>query len=261
MIICENCGANIDDTAVECPYCHAAQLQASERRYMNDLYSMNDTMDNMGDNAIKVELKTTLKHALIMIGIFAVCIIIGTIYGTLDYKSNHDSTKEQNRIIASYQWYDDNVDYLNRLYENRDFETIYEMYRSDSSSDFTRYIKNWEHYGIFNLYCYSYKYLLSYIDDDMYTKYDSSYVGAYRYCVRFVADRDEMAASSDSNMAFTEEDMEISSEWVRGIYTFVMQNLKVTQEEFENDIKNNDSYSYEDMKRIATEYYNRAYAQ
>ena len=41
MMVCRNCGAEIDDKATSCPYCNAMQYDASEAEYMNNLYKMN----------------------------------------------------------------------------------------------------------------------------------------------------------------------------------------------------------------------------
>lgn len=47
MMVCRNCGAEIDDKATSCPYCNAMQYDASEAEYMNNLYKMNSQMDNL----------------------------------------------------------------------------------------------------------------------------------------------------------------------------------------------------------------------
>ena len=49
MMVCRNCGAEIDDKATSCPYCNAMQYDASEAEYMNNLYKMNSQMDNLDD--------------------------------------------------------------------------------------------------------------------------------------------------------------------------------------------------------------------
>lgn len=84
---CYNCGAEINDHSVECPYCHATQHEAAENKYMDDLYSMNHTMNQVHDSAIKNELKTTLKRTFILFCIYAVCITIGAFMGIYEYKS------------------------------------------------------------------------------------------------------------------------------------------------------------------------------
>lgn len=54
MIRCNNCGADIEETQTQCPYCHAMQYEASEKEYMNHLYKMNDTMDGLDENVPQI---------------------------------------------------------------------------------------------------------------------------------------------------------------------------------------------------------------
>ena len=61
MMVCRNCGAEIDDKATSCPYCNAMQYDASEAEYMNNLYKMNSQMDNLDDEAKKEALLWTMK--------------------------------------------------------------------------------------------------------------------------------------------------------------------------------------------------------
>jgi uncharacterized protein CbrC (UPF0167 family) len=257
MIKCYNCGAEIDENMTECPYCNASQSEAAEKKYMDDLYSMNDTMDRMDDNALKTELKTTVKRVLVMVGIFAVCIFIGTIIGTVEYKSYHDSSKERKEIIAAYDWYDNNIDSMNALYESRDFDAIYDIYNSGDYSTVHKAIKNWEHYSLFSLHIYYYSRIQTYMESETYLKYESSYVSAYRESVEFASYRSTYVKGSDVYEAMPQEDVEISAEWLENVENFVYEKLKVTEEEFQKDVKNYSSYSYDDMKNIAGVYYLR----
>ncbi len=257
MITCYNCGAQIDENMTECPFCRASQNEAAEKKYMDDLYSMNDTMDKMDDNAIKTELKTTFKRVLVMVGIFAVCIFIGIIIGTVEYKSSHDSSKERREIIASYDWYDDNIDSINAFYDNHNFDAIYEIYNAGDYSTVISAIKNWEHYSLFCLYMYDYRYLENYMEDDACTKYESSFRYAYRECVEFAVNRGTYLKGNSIYEAMLKEDADISAEWLRTVEAFVHEKLKVTEEEFQNDVKNYQSYSYDELNNIADAYYAR----
>lgn len=62
MMVCRNCGAEIDDKATSCPYCNAMQYDASEAEYMNNLYKMNSQMDNLDDEANKYVFSSVLKE-------------------------------------------------------------------------------------------------------------------------------------------------------------------------------------------------------
>ncbi len=262
MIRCYNCGADIGENEVECPYCHASQHENAEKKYMNDLYSMNDTMDQMDDNAIRTELKTTLKHSIIMAAIFAVCIVSGSLIGVAKYKSYHDNSKERREIIESYEWYDNNIDKLDEMYNAGNFAQIDDFLSSEDIYKNGKAVKYWKHYAIVRLYSYYYRYILNYMDDDSsyYYNYESSYTSTYRYCVDFVSERNKCLTGNNnvySYYSLTDRDVVIAGEWVNKVESFVHDNLKVTKEEFANDVKNYDSYSYDDLKQRALVYYDR----
>ena len=109
MIRCYNCGADIGNDVVECPYCHASQHGNAEKKYMNNLYSMHSSLDKLDDNALKTELRITVKGVLILALAIIFCIALGIGCGMKRYSYYHDNRKEQAKIIESYQWYDDNI--------------------------------------------------------------------------------------------------------------------------------------------------------
>ena len=90
--------------------------------------------------------------------------------------------------------------------------------------------------------------------------YESSYTSTYRYCVDFVSERNKCLTGNNnvySYYSLTDSDVVITDEWVNKVESFVHDNLKVTKEEFANDVKNYDSYSYDDLKQRALVYYDR----
>jgi hypothetical protein len=95
------------------------------------------------------------------------------------------------------------------------------------------------------------------MESETYLKYESSYVSAYRESVEFASYRSTYVKGSDVYEAMPQEDVEISAEWLENVETFVYEKLKVTEEEFQKDVKNYSSYSYDDMKNIAGVYYLR----
>ena len=85
MMVCRNCGAEIDDKATSCPYCNAMQYDASEAEYMNNLYKMNSQMDNLDDEANKYVFSSVLKSAAIIIICIAAAVLIGIFWGFMRY--------------------------------------------------------------------------------------------------------------------------------------------------------------------------------
>ena len=107
-MICSNCGADISSNDIKCPYCGAMQYEASEKKYMNDLYKINSDMDNLDKNVRRYALLSIAKSiGYVLIGT-AAALVIGVAIGRFDYKQYNDSRKERNEIHKAMDWYDDN---------------------------------------------------------------------------------------------------------------------------------------------------------
>ena len=89
MMVCRNCGAEIDDKATSCPYCNAMQYDASEAEYMNNLYKMNSQMDNLDDEANKYVFSSVLKSSAIIIICIAAAVLIGIFWGFMSVGNVH----------------------------------------------------------------------------------------------------------------------------------------------------------------------------
>ena len=109
MIRCNNCGADIEETQTQCPYCHAMQYEASEKEYMNHLYKMNDTMDGLDENANRYIRNRIICHAVITLAAVAAALLVGTAWGYTKYRSYYNSASERREIAEGMAWYDENV--------------------------------------------------------------------------------------------------------------------------------------------------------
>ena len=78
-MICSNCGADISSKDTKCPYCGAMQYEASEKKYMNDLYKINSDMDNLDKNVRRYTLRSIAKSiGYVLIGT-AIVLMLGTL--------------------------------------------------------------------------------------------------------------------------------------------------------------------------------------
>lgn len=148
MMVCRNCGAEIDDKATSCPYCNAMQYDASEAEYMNNLYKMNSQMDNLDDEANKYVFSSVLKSAAIIIICIAAAVLIGIFWGFMRYRADNNSSAERKKIHQSIEWYNNNVSKLDEAYAKADYNTVSELvdgYKGNSSV-----IRKWNHYS-FNI--------------------------------------------------------------------------------------------------------------
>ena len=165
MMVCRNCGAEIDDKATSCPYCNAMQYAASEAEYMNNLYKMNSQMDNLDDEANKYVFSSVLKSAAIIIICIAAAVLIGIFWGFMRYRADNNSSAERKKIHQSIEWYDNNVSKLDEAYAKADYNTVSELvdgYKGNSSV-----IQKWNHYSFITLYGSYYRRV-----NDIYNKND-----------------------------------------------------------------------------------------
>ena len=110
MMVCRNCGAEIDDKATSCPYCNAMQYDASEAEYMNNLYKMNSQMDNLDDEANKYVFSSVLKSAAIIIICIAAAVLIGIFWGFMRYRAEKFSKSRIGRNTFTVSARMDNKD-------------------------------------------------------------------------------------------------------------------------------------------------------
>ena len=145
MIRCNNCGADIEETQTQCPYCHAMQYEASEKEYMNHLYKMNDTMDGLDENANRYIRNRIICHAVITLAAVAAALLVGTAWGYTKYRSYYNSASERREIAEGMAWYDENVPQINEAYEQGNFADISEV-TADSYKN--KILQQWKHYSI-----------------------------------------------------------------------------------------------------------------
>ena len=149
MIRCNNCGADIEETQTQCPYCHAMQYEASEKEYMNHLYKMNDTMDGLDENANRYIRNRIICHAVITLAAVAAALLVGTAWGYTKYRSYYNSASERREIAEGMAWYDENVPQINEAYEQGNFADISEV-TADSYKN--KILQQWKHYNILYIY-------------------------------------------------------------------------------------------------------------
>ena len=150
----------------KCPYCGAMQYEASEKKYMNDLYKINSDMDNLDKNVRRYALLSIAKSiGYVLIGT-AAALVIGVAIGRFDYKQYNDSRKERNEIHKAMDWYDDNSAKLDELYTLQRYSEARDIIRNYDGN--TSLMASWEHYNFIQLYDWYYD------DYDEYTySYDS----------------------------------------------------------------------------------------
>ena len=148
MIECVNCGARINKEDVKCPYCGAMQYDAAEKQYMEKLYSLEEGMDRLDDDARESISKSMLKCALITLAAAAAAVFIGILSGYARYYQYYTSYGDFLNAKESMDWYDNNIDSIEECYSRREFAAIRDKLNSGESVISHRALKNWEHYPL-----------------------------------------------------------------------------------------------------------------
>ena len=226
MMVCRNCGAEIDDKATSCPYCNAMQYDASEAEYMNNLYKMNSQMDNLDDEANKYVFSSVLKSAAIIIICIAAAVLIGIFWGFMRYRADNNSSAERKKIHQSIEWY---------------------------------VIRKWNHYSFITLYGSYYRRV-----NDIYNKNDM--LSEYEFDSGFRRSLDLVYFSKNIKsdymgryyLACSDDEKKIVDGWVESAYDFLENKAGITQEEIDSfmiSLYPDGYYDYKAGKDYEDKYY------
>lgn len=257
MMVCRNCGAEIDDKATSCPYCNAMQYDASEAEYMNNLYKMNSQMDNLDDEANKYVFSSVLKSAAIIIICIAAAVLIGIFWGFMRYRADNNSSAERKKIHQSIEWYDNNVSKLDEAYAKADYNTVSELvdgYKGNSSV-----IQKWNHYSFITLYGSYYRRV-----NDIYNKNDM--LSEYEFDSGFRRSLDLVYFSKNIKSDYmgryyltcSDDEKKIVDGWVESAYDFLENKAGITQEEIDSfmiSLYPDGYYDYKAGKDYEDKYY------
>lgn len=260
MIRCNNCGADIEETQTQCPYCHAMQYEASEKEYMNHLYKMNDTMDGLDENANRYIRNRIICHAVITLAAVAAALLVGTAWGYTKYRSYYNSASERREIAEGMAWYDENVPQINEAYEQGNFADISEV-TADSYKN--KILQQWKHYNILYIYKYAYSDTLRYDDKIAQGTPLESYEfeNLYRSCMEYM----NMLEDTDGYMyryykSCDAQEKEIISTWTQHVKAVLTDTIGQSEADYAADYQalygNGDVSNY-NMFREKTQKYEK----
>ena len=222
MMVCRNCGAEIDDKATSCPYCNAMQYDASEAEYMNNLYKMNSQMDNLDDEANKYVFSSVLKSAAIIIICIAAAVLIGIFWGFMRYRADNNSSADG--------------------------------YKGNSSV-----IQKWNHYSFITLYGSYYRRVNDiYNKNDMLSEYE--FDSGFRRSLDLVYFSKNIKSDYMGRyyLACSDDEKKIVDGWVESAYDFLENKAGITQEEIDSfmiSLYPDGYYDYKAGKDYEDKYY------
>ncbi len=154
-IICPNCGGIVDTHAQKCPYCGYINAEGAEEKYMEQLESVKDRLDDVDDSAVAdfgKSMGKSLKLAIVVIAI--VVIIIGSLFAVGNALEKHVFSREATTVddeIAKLKQQRELFPKLDELFESGDYEGLCNLCAEGTDG---LDIWNYENYEFVNAYRY-----------------------------------------------------------------------------------------------------------
>ena len=238
-MICSNCGADISSKDIKCPYCGAMQYEASEKKYMNDLYKINSDMDNLDKNVRRYALLSIAKSiGYVLIGT-AAALVIGVAIGRFDYKQYNDSRKERNEIHKAMDWYDDNSAKLDELYTLQRYSEARDIIRNYDGN--TSLMASWEHYNFIQLYDWYYDAFSKVYENvkgqDKAEVMEYQFKNGYRHALDLVNMKENKGSYANRNYkTCSKEDRQIIDMWVENARDYLVNYAGLSEDDIRQQI-------------------------
>lgn len=238
-MICSNCGADISSEDTKCPYCGVMQYEASEKKYMNDLYKINSDMDNLDKNVRRYALLSIAKSiGYVLIGT-AAALVIGVAIGRFDYKQYNDSRKERNEIHKAMDWYDDNSAKLDELYTLQRYSEARDIIRNYDGN--TSLMASWEHYNFIQLYDWYYDAFSKVYENvkgqDKAEVMEYQFKNGYRHALDLVNMKENKGSYANRNyMTCSKEDRQIIDMWVENARDYLVNYAGLSEDDIRQQI-------------------------
>jgi len=140
-LICNSCGAEIDDSMPKCPYCDTLIVKGAEAHYMEKLYDIQEDLEELNEipmDTVRKEVKHQWKRMKkAFIAAFIAALILGGIFLLHEKRFERDNMED-------YIWGQENFSVMTELYENEQYEQLNEMFDKALMED--KPVWNWEYY-------------------------------------------------------------------------------------------------------------------
>lgn len=163
---CPNCGAKIDALDSNCPYCGYINVEGAEKKYMDELEEVRSKLDVVDDEAredyakgLGSIVKVIIVAVTVMICVIAIILIT---YLRLKAKNADADLHSGEDILAEMTWKKENYPKFDSLYEDGDYEKLYETIENAKTVEKHR-IYDWQHCDFYEAYC-SYFYAVDLCD-------------------------------------------------------------------------------------------------
>ncbi len=227
-MFCPNCGAELKDSDVTCPFCGTVQPSAAESEYMHKLEHLKQDVQNLEAVPTK-EYTRELKHqgiftakiVIIIVGIFLLLFAIGVsvLYGSRYMEKKE--LREENAFVKEY------FPKLNELYASGDDEEVYTYINSLYDLGGSTALYRWKHMDYYNYYTLymDVKLLNDAIADGSYNEYDIS--GGFYSAM--VLTREDFSLYHKNNL--TETELAKLDTFIQESETLLLEHFHLSSEE------------------------------
>lgn len=153
-LVCQNCGAKIEESYTYCPYCGSINIVGAEKEYFDNLNQVKSDLKEMGDDTNE-EFKSTVKSSLkIVLIVLAILVILGSIGYEVYLLCNkiQEYTDDEDYYDMQYDYGEGEFDFseLDAMFEAGDYDALVDYYYGDDNPPDESF--NWEHFPYIDLY-------------------------------------------------------------------------------------------------------------
>lgn len=152
-MICKNCGASFPDNLPKCPFCGAFHYAGAQKEYMGKLEDMKEDLDDLQEavpemyaTELKSQAKQVRKIAFVIIGIFAVLILL--FFASTFLLDSSGSRDEKSVLLFTKEAYPIADEY----YKAGDYDGLLEFYHTSITENENADFYSWEHYPFLTCY-------------------------------------------------------------------------------------------------------------
>lgn len=250
-IKCRECGALIDGQVARCPYCGAINEAGAEQKYMEDMDTLRDNLEDLGDipkeeitQEIRKHLKFTGKTVVITLVVIIVVAAALFLYSKRwDIAMYLYETASQTTTADAREqllWEKENYPRLDEWFAEGKFDALLDFYRENSyvESGIQYNFSTWEHY-----------YLLTYYDEyrectDFWERLKGGEIPCfYEYHSPFYEGLD-LIYSKDAkyrNDMMSDEDRALVEQWRDEVTDFIREVYGIDDAEIQRQIQSADT--------------------
>lgn len=139
MIVCPNCGANINEDVTKCPYCGYINIEGAEQKYMDNLGEIRENLAQVEKESAKALKKGLSKATKVIIATVAVLLALVAIYAVILIVElqNHPKelflSAEEKAFASAYKVVAGEE--LDEAYDNKDIALMAEIFDRAYSED------------------------------------------------------------------------------------------------------------------------------